>query len=308
MFLGQRVTLCPFFMVTDMGFSFVRILVHLELTGNIPDSWALFRLSRNGWQNAFRSALGCCRLCCETCPVIDCPGHHAFSQALTPDPSALRKFQKPAPPFVFDIPILPEPPNKNARCSVWLTLVGSAVQYFSTYLDALRFLFDHVRVPFKVVRFEAGGYGAERYPLPSDGGMVVLSDEGVLQSRILSPYEVSMEFVSPLRLLHDGKPVRLLSPSLALRSLMRRVSSLAYYYGGTELGVDFKWLARQSTRVVAKGSTLSWNDGAGGASGLTGCITLVGDLSDFHYFLAMGEYLNLGKGAAYGLGSFILRE
>lgn len=138
--------------------------------------------------------------------------------------------------------------------------------------------------------------------------MVILSDQGALQSRALSPDQVSIEFVSPLRLLKHGRPVRQLPPSLVLRSLMRRISALVYYYGGMELELDFKWLARQSATVIAKDTALEWKDNGRCPSGLLGSTTLAGDLSDFHYFLAMGEYLNIGKGAPFGFGKFVLRE
>lgn len=293
-----------------MGFSFVRIFVILELKDNISDRYVLFGL-RNGWQKVFRQALGCSRNCCGSCLNKECPGFLAFSQSLTPDPAALCRFQKPSPPFIFDIPILPELPNKQSSCAICLTLVGNAIHDISTYLAALQLYFNNVVPNLQVVGVQTGGYQNQRYslyPEKAEGSVVILSDEGLLQSTAFSPYDVSIHFITPLRLLRDGKPVRVLSPSLLLRSLLRRISSLAYYYGGVELDADFKWLARQSDQIVVKDDCLTWVDLGRNLSGLVGCMTLVGSIVDFHYFLALGEYLHLGKGAAFGLGKYVLHH
>jgi hypothetical protein len=136
-----------------------------------------------------------------------------------------------------------------------------------------------------------------------------LSLQGLQQAALATPRTLALSLVTPLRLMHEGRPLRQLSFSTLVRALMRRVSSLAYYYGGIELDYDYKWLTRESEQVDSDTAGLQWGEwgkgSAGGrASGLLGRAIFRGDLTDFQPFLLLGEHVHLGKGAAYGLGAY----
>jgi len=139
---------------------------------------------------------------------------------------------------------------------------------------------------------------------------VILTADGLRESRTLSSSSITLKFATPLRILLEGKPLRVFAASYFLRSLIRRLSSLAYYYGGGELELDFKWLARQSAAIAGSAEQCYWQDwGAtadGRLSGVTGEVLLTGDLTDFHPFLLLGEYFHAGKGASFGLGRYRL--
>jgi hypothetical protein len=118
--------------------------------------------------------------------------------------------------------------------------------------------------------------------------------------------EIILQLLAPLRLLHNGRPLRSPAfPALA-GALFRRVSALAYYYGGLELEDDFKWLASRSREICSSSSHLEWSSWEGAQQGITGELSFSGELAEFLPFLRLGELLNVGKGAAYGMGSYRL--
>ncbi len=295
-----------------MAFNFIRIRITIFLKGNSSDPYAFFGIKGMALQDAVRQAIHCSCSSCDYCKKKECPFSVGFSQTLSTDPAALRRYQKPSLPFVFDVPVLPPAPNKGSLCYVFLTLVGSAVLHCPVYLTALRILFTKgsLRYLAEVIKTETTGYDDTTYETGTDGtnGFVILSDQGLLESRSLPTSEIAIEFLSPLRLLQQGGPVRVLAPSLLLRSLMRRISSLAYYFGGVELEADFKWLSDRAALISWKDASFRWVSWDRSISGLLGGGVLVGDLTEFHYFLQLGEYFNVGKGAAYGLGNFTLGE
>ena len=295
-----------------MAFNFVKIRLTIILKENVPDPYAFFAIKGMALHDAIRQAIVCTRNSCDSCKKKECPGSVGFSQSLATDPTAVRRYQKPSFPFVFDVPVIPPSPNKGSQCFVCLTLLGAAAFHCPVYLTALRILFTNgsLGVFAEVIKTETTGYDHTTYEIGADGTneLIILSDQGLVESRCLSYSEISINFLSPLRLLQQGSPVQVLSPSLLLRSLMRRISSLAYYFGEVELEADFKWLSERAAQISWKDGSFRWVSWGRSISGLVGGGVLVGDLTEFHYFLQLGEYFNVGKGAAYGVGNFTLGE
>ena len=295
-----------------MALNFIKIRMTILLKNHVPDPYALFRIKGLVLHDAVREIMHCTRNSCNSCNKSDCPGYVGFSQSLAIDPVALRRYQKPSLPFIFDLPVLQPAPNKGSHYFIGLTLVGDAALHCPIYLAALRTLFSEGTLGFlaEVVNTETTGYDDTAYEIGADGtnGLVILSDQGLVESSCMPTSEIAVEFLSPLRLLQQGNPIRELSPSLLLRSLMRRVSSLAYYFGGVELEADFKWLSDRSAQISWENGNFRWVSWDRSISGLVGGGILLGDLTEFHYFLQLGESFNVGKGAAYGLGNFTLGE
>jgi hypothetical protein len=136
----------------------------------------------------------------------------------------------------------------------------------------------------------------------------VLSLEGLEKSAILSADELSLTFVTPLRIIKDGRPLRELSFSALLMPLLRRMSAIAFYYCYLDLDLDYKWLSRQSQEIGSNSNGLSWVELDRNLSGITGSGTWTGNMTEFQRILLFGEYLHAGKGAAYGLGRYHLAK
>ena len=135
---------------------------------------------------------------------------------------------------------------------------------------------------------------------------MLLSAEDLCRMPRLVGDTVTVRIVSPLRIMEEGRPVRSLSFSTLIRSLMRRISSIAYYYGGCEPELDYPWLAELSRTVTTVASALDWVEWRRNLGGLVGQVTFAGPLGEFLPFLVLGEVFHAGKGAAYGLGEFRL--
>jgi hypothetical protein len=291
----------------------VHLVVSLEHTGNTLQTGALFSLKKL-FPLIFRRATGCSGADGNCTRDKDCPCVATFSQELAVDPSALRRFQKPPLPFAFTLPP-PSERRKGDRVELRLTVVGTAVSYLDIYLQSLRLLFSPGGNPWRLQLAGVSAIAADGtvVALPVSGttagfaGLPLLSFRDFMVVDRCGTGTVTLKLVTPLRIIHEGQPLRQLPFSSVAGVLFRRISSLAYYYGGIELDLDFKWLARQSRAVVCRNADLSWSNLGGGVQGVTGTVMYEGDLDEFLPFLRLGELLNIGKGAAYGMGNYRLK-
>ena len=297
-----------------MDLNFVRLIFTLRLERDTEDRYALFGI-KPYFEAAFQQTARCAGLAASHCR---CPYHLDFSQHLSVDPAALKRYQKPSLPFVFQIPVLPKAPNRGSIVELGLVLTGSTLNYRAEYLAAVPMMLRDSRliqrVPVALEKVESADYAGMRIQLPlsnpdsASGLLAIMSLAGVRESTVLPTGSLSLSILTPMRLMSEGRPLREFSFPHFIGGLMRRVSSMAYYSGGEELGFDFKWLADRSRLVSCSSAHLRWEEWCGRWSGFTGGITFTGDLSEFHLFLLAGEYLNLGKGATFGLGRYTLER
>jgi len=211
-----------------------------------------------------------------------------------------------------------------------LTLVGRAIGYFPYFVFVLREL-------------EASGLGSGRKQgkgrfelvgvevLPSEGVPVPLFDrqKGTLRSydvvRTGREFEerakafdsrfVTVEFQTPVRLVHEKRLVREMEFHLLFRNLLRRISALIRLHCGNTLDVDYRALIAASERVATISSRNRWSDHERYSArqraevpmgGITGFVRFEGELEPFLPFLVAGEVLHVGKGCVMGLGQYRL--
>lgn len=228
-----------------------------------------------------------------------------FGQALATDPSALRRFQKPPLPFAFHIPVLPEDAEDQLFAELSLSVAGSALNNVPVFLQAVCTALMSISVESGCELELTGLYSAD-----ASGGHSPLSlsaEELVIITDVQIPFasdSFRLQLLSPMKLLHNNKLLRRLSFSDLLRPLMRRISSLAYYYASIELDLDFRRLSESSRQVETVDARLRCDNYPGCGDGVVGDICFNTVPIEFYQFLFMGEQFNLGKGAAYGGGSY----
>lgn len=293
-----------------MDLNFVQLIFTLRLEADISDRYALFAM-KPYFEEAFRQAAGC-----GGGPICGCPYHLTFSQPLSVDPAALRRYQKPSLPFAFHIPLVSEPPNEGDTVELCLVITGSAVNLVIDYIAALEGMLRSPafrrRFSASLMKVESSGYDRCRTLIMVPGkGMAMdrvttLSLQGLRKSSVLAPDAVTVAIVTPMRIMAEGRPLREFSFSPFIRALCRRVSAMAYYYGGSEAELDFKWLAERSRSVACADADITWVEWGSSWSGLLGSATFTGDLTEYHPFLLAGEYLHVGKGATFGLGRYAI--
>ena len=262
---------------------------------------------------AFRRANGCLSLDQVCGENSDCPCRSIFGQNLTPDPAALRRYQKPPLPFAFKIPLLPEKTMQGGEIGLSLVIVGEMISHLDLFIKAVTLLFDPPGSfkNWRIVSVEAECGDGTRIAIPANGistefsSLPLLSFDELFNQSSIGCSGINVEFHAPLRILHKGVPLRDIRFSHLAGALFRRVSSLAYYYGKEELPHDFKWLAQRSREIICTDSDLSWVNYGGSLQGIKGTFEFSGELADFMPFLYLGNLLNIGKGAAYGMGSYL---
>ena len=297
----------------------VQLVCRIRLESDVADPYLLYSI-RSHFPLLFRQAVGCRQDNCANCAVFaECPWDRTFGQRISPDPDAVRRFQKPPLPFVFDIPLLPATQNRGAIVELGLTLVGSAIAHLPFYLKAVSGLcvatgIKRPILPVSILSVGCRDASGAIAPLPSPvpevfpEGVTILTAAELAASRQLSPSSLVLEIDTPLRLMQEGRPARSLVFSQIARTLLRRVSAISYYYGDVESTLDYKWLSKSSEEIDTAEYALEWREWPGNNGGLVGSLAFTGDLSEFHSFLALGEVLHLGKGASYGMGRYRVLE
>lgn len=294
--------------------------ITIRLTRDVSDPYILFRV-RDGFKGAFRRVAGCRGGECDRCVRSDeCPYWIVFAQELSADPAALKRHQKPPLPFAFSFPVFPSSPNAGLALDVRLVLIGAATRFVSEFVEAVKLLcarHDEKGELAVVEWVESLGYHGEPSLIYVVGqsaeihdSLTLLTADGLRDTRLLDfSGTVRLRLLTPLKLLQDGRPTRIFSFSHFMRTLIRRISALASYYCDDTISADFRWLSSLCETVSVSSCSIRWVEWGGGRqggklAGLTGEAVLAGVPEEFITFLLLGEVLNVGKGAAFGLGCF----
>ncbi len=282
-------------------------IVRLIMTPSLPLADRLLTLV-SGSGASFEAAL---RACCCTQPQHSCNGCTAqnccafatlTARKLSNDAELVRRHQRPSLPFVFE--------RCDAASSEFgLTLLGPACQEIPLFLKAVVHLLG-----------EGGGWSVRALdyqgtpfvidPTSQQGldSVPVLSAQDLMQQYLqefVGCSKVSLTLCSPLRLMQQGRELNRFVPDQFIRMLLRRLSSLAAYYGTAADSQLFRTLAELSTKVSLISSDQADLAGRPVAQrGIRGNFILSGPFSDLGPYLALGSLLHVGKGASYGLGSF----
>ncbi len=277
---------------------------------------------RGAFGHAFRV------LCCparpgEACPIPSaCPYHVVFETAPPPGAVALRTHDEIPRPFV----IAPPPAGARdypagAEVLFDLTLIGRARELFPHFVVTLREVDRIGRHRRAVVlrRIEAVDprTGASEVAYVDD--LVHPHGLGLTLDECVTPEPpgraVRLRFVTQTRLKHADRFVRRPDFHVVFRRLLGRLSSLARFHCGSELGVEFLGLIQQAERVRLIEDRTRWTiwtrysarqDRKMDWSGLVGTATYEGDLSPFWPYLVFGQWTHVGKGATFGLGGYRL--
>lgn len=223
-----------------MDVSFARLRFTLRLEEPTSARFALFAL-KDIFPKVFRAVICTGQKNCSACTSHEmCPRCLAFSQRLANDPAAVKRHQKPSLPFVFHVPVLPEYCQVGDMVSCDLILIGRAVTHAAAYCKVLINLFADPCRPLGIslflMRIDSVGCSQYLVPIYSEDVPVLKEQLAVgtlgdlLELHTFPPDEVEIQFLTPLRCLSAGRVLSSFSFSPFFRSLMRRVSSLAYYY------------------------------------------------------------------------------
>jgi hypothetical protein len=130
-----------------------------------------------------------------------------------------------------------------------------------------------------------------------------------LLNESISTDPVILKFLTPTRLMTDGKPLRKPGFHQVFPFMLRRVTSMMYAHAAIEQQDDVSSLIDLAHQVDVIESRLEWQDwrklGKQGMSvgGFVGEMVVNNhDLEDLFWVLAVISLLGVGKGATYGAG------
>lgn len=281
---------------------------------------------RGGFGAAFRATAcmtGDRNACRERCALGNtCPYGYLFETRLPDDAPVLRSIDDVPRPFVLEPPPGDALYPPGSRLTFGLALFGRAVDFLTYFVMA----FQHLG--------EMGlGRNRARYTLsrvdgvhPWTGAEVLLYEEGRLydaelrltvgdvfaRAGALPPDRLTVRFVTPARLRHEGKTVRGQVPfHVLVRALLRRVSSLAAFHGAGVWQTDYRGWAEGARAVTIAAADLRWDERERYSrrqgrrmelGGVIGAATYAGDLAPYRPLLALGELTHVGKATVFGNG------
>lgn len=248
-----------------------------------------------------------------------------FQPALSSDPVALRKFQKPAPAYVMTMPVMVQRTfdvGDQLNCEV--LFIGTGIPLIHVFLRSLIHL-GHLGLvdgegQFDVTEVFAKGVDnneslAWRQGLPLDSLSCSVLPLSWLIKNSQSMEALKIRFVTPTRLLVDGKPLKKPKFSQIFPFMLRRVTSMLHAHGGVELDHDMSSLLGQVRHLEILDSELVWNDwrpirGQGmSVGGFQGLFTVQGQaLEDLYWIIAVASLFGVGKGSTYGAGQVALEQ
>lgn len=216
------------------------------------------------------------------------------SRALSSDPDLVRRHQKPGLPFVFS-----QPSHNGVDC----LLLGPAIAELPLMLATVA----QWSSAGTITAFYAYDYQGQAAVLPADGGdqLPILSLAHLLDmasARYAACRRLRITLQTPLRMVIDGREATRFDGVRFVRSMIRRVSSLAAYYGTAGDPDYFIRLADRAGDLTVCDATIVRP--MPGQRGLLGSFTVTGPWDELGPLLEVGGLLHLGKAASFGFGAF----
>jgi len=248
-----------------------------------------------------------------------------FDPPQASDPHALKRFQKPSPPFVFRYDAANFRHYMPGEIFQFeLLLMGEAISRLGTFLRLLALLAERgfgSEGVFELGEVKGLDDSLNLQPLwyPGDdyddlAPPVCSADWWVMHREKLSEH-LRIEFVTPARLMSRGRPLFRPDFSEIFPFILRRVTSLGYFHAGLLL-LDEVQPILDAAAAVSSSCRMEWQDwrtlphgGGLETGGLLGGCTLQGaGVSGVAWLLALGELFQVGRGAPYGAGKMNVME
>lgn len=308
-----------------------RFEIVLELLGDLETPKYMGSLLRGAFAWSFRRTV-----CVTKQPVCDgcllkgnCSYFRIFETELAADHIPYLKGVRKVPhPFVLTPPIVGRTQYKTGDLlTIELKLFGSSVQLLPYYVYVFQFIGEN-GIGKNNTRFKVMGFNS----ISEEGSKIeVLSPDGKNVKTSLLPIQIpvpdvpdiqntgsiTMDFLTPVRLQGDGKVLldgKKVSPPVLLNGITRRYLALSGLYGSdgfSEIKPGFKFdlikVAENSLKIYDWGRYSNRQKTFLDMSGLTGSITLSGEIKEAIPWLLAGSFINMGKNTAFGLGQYTVK-
>lgn len=272
---------------------------------------------------------------CQDCPLWrSCPYPALFE--VPPQPTQLgQQFSQVPNPYVIEPPPLSVQRTRLAAGEdlvFHLVLVGAEALrqlplVVHAWQRALRHGLGQARVPGELLDVELQQPDGSLLPVLGADGRLLPHRAQLALAELLPaefaasttpPHRLTLEFDTPLRLQHNGTPLRAaeLTPRTFVAHLLRRLSlMLELHLGVLPAPFDVAALLAAAEALQHDPGELRWQDWRRYSArqrqemalgGLVGRWELRGELAALLPWLALGQWLHVGKNATMGLGGYQL--
>jgi len=136
----------------------------------------------------------------------------------------------------------------------------------------------------------------------------------IAETQTQNPQNLTLQFITPTRILDNDKTARTLSFDLLMRGLLRRASLLAKIHCGQEWQLDYRAIvdaARAQVRLThSELRDHSWERYSNRQQrrmrfdSFIGTVQYEGTLQPFLPYILLGHYIHLGKNTTFGMGKY----
>jgi len=249
-----------------------------------------------------------------------------FAPPLAADPEAVRRFQRPSPPFaVLAHSFHEQGLDAGDQIELTVSFWGRGCALVGNFAQALQALgqagFHRGQGIFELVAIFAEDASGNRERIWKDSDRFQhlappVNEAGWWLDRTFEPSMVVIDFITPARLISKDRPLFKLDFRRLFPFVLRRATSMVYAHCGCEVVDEPKRMLAAANEVEEVENSLYWKDwhaleGRGlsqDIGGILGSIRLTGrPLQEIYWILKLGSLLNVGKGAAFGAGCFRLK-
>jgi hypothetical protein len=269
---------------------------------------------------------------CPDCPAKETCAYQRIFAPITPsDAGRLSKNRDMPRGFIIKPPLEADTYGPEKPFAFRMILAGELIRWLPFIIVPFSELggtgIGRERTRFSFERLAClnpdGEHGHEIYSATDNlvraGEMVSPSFEELTGTDKRKPGPLTLDFLTPTLLMYnpDGKkgasrPMRVPEFHVVMKRLRDRINRLATAYCGTELQVDYKEMGRKAEGVKISSVQGVWEERSRKTragerqdlSGFVGSVVYEGDFEEFLPLLRLGEYLHVGKNAAFGNGWF----
>ncbi len=254
-----------------------------------------------------------------------CVYSYVFETPPPSDTKIMRKYASAPHPFIIEPPLEKKrgyTPKDNI--TLGLTLIGKAIDFLPYFI----YTFDELGKT--GIGKGRGKYRLEKvksrnriiYDLTSKTLKTFKTESLSLnyspKNKKTVNSQLSINFITPTRIIYNGSLTSDLEFHILIRNLLRRLSLLSYFHcNGDPSDWDFKGTIEKAHDVKIKKTTLRWYDWERYSArqdtrmkmgGFVGEITFDGDIGPFLPIIKAGEVLHVGKGTGFGLGKYYIQN
>ncbi|RJQ32076.1 MAG: CRISPR system precrRNA processing endoribonuclease RAMP protein Cas6 [Peptococcaceae bacterium] len=288
---------------------------------------------RGGFASAFQR-LVCVKknYACPNCLLKEnCPYHLVFETSPPPGSQVLRNLSSIPRPFILEPPLERRTEYRPGEEVCFKLLLFGRVQnllpYFIITLEELgRLGMGKGRRPFAVKEIAAEGFdGDQREVVYRGEEKLVRAKELVITAAEIWREEtdnhngekVVLRFLTPTRLFFQSTITSRPHFHILVRNLLRRISSLCYFFHGYTWEEDFVGIIKRAEEVRLVKDNTTWFNWERYSSrherkielgGLVGEAVYEGPIGEFRPLLRLGELIHAGKGVVFGLGLYEIGE